>query len=49
MEADNILLIQDLDMIYPSLYNLLNQNFTIMVTRQYASIAFEYAKISLLK
>ena len=46
METDDILLIQDLDMIYPSLYDLFNQNFIIMVNKQYARIAFEYAKIS---
>ena len=46
METDDILLMQDLDMIYPSLYDLFNQNFTIMGNKQYARIAFEYAKIS---
>ena len=28
METDDILLMQDLDMVYPSLYDLFNQNFT---------------------
>ena len=46
METDDILLMQDLDMVYPSLYDLFNQNFTIMGNKQYARIAFEYAKIS---
>ena len=46
MESDDILLMQDLDMVYPSLYDLFNQNFTIMGNKQYARIAFEYAKIS---
>ena len=46
METDDVLLMQDLDMIYPSLYDLFNQNFTIMGNKQYARIAFEYAKIS---
>ena len=30
METDNILILRDLDMIYPSLYDLFNQNFTCM-------------------
>ena len=34
METDDILLMQDLDMIYPSLYDLFNQNFTIMGNKQ---------------
>jgi len=46
METDNILILQNLDMIYPSLYDLFNQNFTIMGDKRYARIAFEYAKIS---
>ena len=46
METDNILILRDLDMIYPSLYDLFNQNFTILGDKKYARIAFEYAKIS---
>ena len=46
METDNILILRDLDMIYPSLYDLFNQNFTSMGDKKYARIAFEYAKIS---
>ena len=46
METDNILILRNLDMIYPSLYDLFNQNFTIMGDKRYARIAFEYAKIS---
>ena len=46
METDNILILKDLDMIYPSLYDLFNQNFTIMGEKKFARIAFEYAKIS---
>ena len=46
METDNVLILRNLDMIYPSLYDLFNQNFTIMGDKRYARIAFEYAKIS---
>ena len=46
METENILILKDLDMIYPSLYDLFNQNFTVMGNKQFARIAFEYAKIS---
>ena len=46
METDDILILKDLDVIYPSLYDLFNQNFTIMGNKQFARIAFEYAKIS---
>ena len=46
METDNILILRDLDMIYASLYDLFNQNFTIMGDKKFARIAFEYAKIS---
>ena len=46
METDNILILRDLDMIYASLYDLFNQNFTCMGDKKYARIAFEYAKIS---
>ena len=46
METDNVLILRNLDMVYPSLYDLFNQNFTIMGDKRYARIAFEYAKIS---
>ena len=46
MESDNVLILRDLDMIYASLYDLFNQNFTIMGDKKFARIAFEYAKIS---
>ena len=46
MESDNVLILKDLDMIYASLYDLFNQNFTIMGDKKFARIAFEYAKIS---
>ena len=46
MEKDNILILRDLNMIYASLYDLFNQNFTCMGDKRFARIAFEYAKIS---
>ena len=46
MEKDFILILKDLDMIYASLYDLFNQNFTVMGDKQFARIAFEYSKIS---
>ena len=46
METDNVLILRDLDMIYASLYDLFNQNFTCMGEKKFARIAFEYAKIS---
>ena len=33
-------------MIYPSLYDLFNQNFISMGDKKFARIVFEYAKIS---
>ena len=46
METNNVLILRDLDMIYASLYDLFNQNFTIMGDKKFARLAFEYAKIS---
>ena len=46
METDNVLILRNLDMIYPSLYDLFNQNFTIIGDKKYARLAFGYAKIS---
>ena len=46
METDNVLILRELDMIYASLYDLFNQNFTCIGDKRFARIAFEYAKIS---
>ena len=46
METDTILILRDLDMIYPSLYDLFNQNFTCLGEKNFARIAFEYSRIS---
>ena len=46
MESNTILILRDLDMIYASLYDIFNQNFTCMGDKKFARIAFEYAKIS---
>ena len=46
METENILILRDLDMIYASLYDLFNQNFTCMGDKKFARIAFETARIS---
>ena len=46
MGTDNVLILRDLDIIYPSLYDLFNQNFTIMGDKRFARIAFEFSKIS---
>ena len=46
METESILILRDLDMIYASLYDLFNQNFTCMGDKKFARIAFETARIS---
>ena len=46
MSSDNILILRDLDIVYASLYDIFNQNFTSMGDKKFARIAFEYAKIS---
>ena len=46
METDNVLILKDLDNIYPSLYDLFNQNFSISGERKSARIAFEYSEVS---
>ena len=46
METDSVLILKDLDMIYASLYDLFNQNFTLMCGKRFARIAFQYTKIS---
>ena len=40
MEANTILILKDLDMIYASLYDLFSQKFTNMGDRKFARIAF---------
>ena len=40
------MILKDLKMIYPSLYDLFNQNFSSFGTKKFARIAFEYAKMS---
>ena len=39
MEQDKILLLNDLESVYPSLYDLFNQNFTIVSGKKYSRIA----------
>ena len=39
MEQDKVLLLTDLESVYPSLYDLFNQNFTVMGKKNYARIA----------
>ena len=39
MEQDKILLLADLESVYPSLYDLFNQNFTIVSGKKYSRIA----------
>ena len=39
MEQNKILLLSDLDAMYPSLYDLFNQNFTVVGKKNYARIA----------
>ena len=39
MEQDKILLLTDLESVYPSLYDLFNQNFTIVSGKKYSRIA----------
>ena len=46
METNRVLILKDLDMVYPSLYDLFNQNFILMGEKRFARIAFEFAKIS---
>jgi len=46
METDNVLILKNLDMIYPSLHDLFNQNFSYMGDKRFARIAFEYLKLS---
>ena len=46
MESPNILILKDLDVVYPSLYDLFNQNFITSGQKKFVRIAFEYARIS---
>ena len=46
MESPNILILKDLDVVYPSLYDLFNQNFVTSGQKKFVRIAFEYAKVS---
>ena len=39
MEQNKILLLSDLDAVYPSLYDLFNQNFTVVSKKNYARLA----------
>ena len=41
METDNILILRELDIIYPSLFDLFNQNFTIMGEKKFEE-AYNY-------
>ena len=44
IESPNILILKDLDIVYPSLYDLFNQNFTNCGDKKFVRIAFEYSK-----
>ena len=44
--TDTILILKNLDMIYASLYDLFNQNFSSFGNKKTVRIAFEYGKIS---
>ena len=46
MEYNTILILRNLDMIYASLYDIFNQNFTCMGDKKFARIAYECTKIS---
>ena len=46
IETDNVLLLRDLDIIYPSLCNLFSQNYVTMGTKRYTRIASAYSNIS---
>ena len=39
MERGNILILKNLDSVYPSMYDLFNQNFTILSNKSYARLA----------
>ena len=46
IETDDVLILRDLDIIYPSLYNLFCQNFVFMGEKQFTRIASAYSNIS---
>ena len=46
ISTDSILILKDLKMIYPSLYDLFNQNFSSFGEKNFTRIAFEHAKRS---
>ena len=39
MERGNILILKDLESVYPALYDLFNQNFTVLSKKKYARLA----------
>ena len=39
LEEDKILILENLDSVYPALYDLFNQNFTIVADKEYARLA----------
>ena len=43
MEQDNVLILKNLTSIYPSLYDLFNQNYTVMGKKKFARIALGYS------
>ena len=47
MEQGKVLLLKDLESIYPSLYDLFNQNFTVVSEKNFARIALGYSNNSL--
>ena len=47
MEEGKVLLLKDLESIYPSLYDLFNQNFTVVSDKNFARIALGSSNNSL--
>ena len=47
MEQGKILILKDLELIYPSLYDLFNQNFTVVSEKNFARIALGSSNNSL--
>ena len=39
LEEDKILILENLDSVYPALYDLFNQNFTVVANKEYARLA----------
>ena len=46
MEKSAILILKDLESIYPSLYDLFNQNFTVVSEKNYARLSVGYSNNS---